>query len=158
MNKSELLQKLLLQLEHNLKVAKSATQLAMQAATDEETVPEHKYDTLALEASYLAHGQAMRVAECEEDLNQYRAISARKHGEHVSVGALITLVNTDDLYRHVYLGPCAGGMKVTLDGVEVSVVTPQSPLGAVLMGKTVDDEVCYQIGQNRFSYEITAID
>ncbi|MFI3277040.1 MAG: transcription elongation factor, partial [Vibrio sp.] len=52
MNKSELRQIIIEQLETRLRIAQSATQRAIDAATDEETVPEHKYDTLALEASY----------------------------------------------------------------------------------------------------------
>lgn len=158
MNKFELVEKICQQLEHNLKIAQSATQQAISAATDEETVPEHKYDTLALEASYLAHGQAMRVAEYEADLAQYRALIVKEGMDKVALGALVELVDVEDSYRYVYLGPCAGGIKVYHEGVEISVVTPKSPIGAALIGKVLDDEVSYQIGDNVFSYEISAID
>ncbi len=66
MNKADLVQIIIQQLEDKLHVAHASTQRAIDAATDEETVPEHKYDTLALEASYLAHGQAMRVQEVKK--------------------------------------------------------------------------------------------
>ena len=62
---SKLCDAILLALEEKLSIARSSTQRAIDAATDEETIPEHKYDTLALEASYLAHGQALRVQESE---------------------------------------------------------------------------------------------
>ncbi|MDW2239227.1 transcription elongation factor, partial [Vibrio sp. 1565-1] len=77
MNKAELIQIIIYQLEEKLRIAHASTQRAIDAATDEETVPEHKYDTLALEASYLAHGQAMRVQESEDELRQYRSMVIR---------------------------------------------------------------------------------
>ncbi|MDF5129497.1 transcription elongation factor, partial [Vibrio parahaemolyticus] len=72
MNKADLVQIIIQHLEEKLQVAHSSAQRAIDAATDEETVPEHKYDTLALEAAYLAHGQAMRIQDSEEELRQYR--------------------------------------------------------------------------------------
>ena len=90
MNKFDLVQIIIQQLEDKLHVAHASTQSAIDAATDEETVPEHKYDTLALEASYLAHGQAMRVQESEEELRQYRVLGVRVFVvDPIAVGAYV---------------------------------------------------------------------
>ncbi len=48
MSKPDLIQIIIQQLEEKLQVAHASTLRAIDAATDEETVPEHKYDTLAL--------------------------------------------------------------------------------------------------------------
>ena len=37
--------------------------------------------------------------------------------------------------------PWFGGVTVALDGKKVQVVTPPSPLGAALLGKTVGDAI-----------------
>ncbi|NMS58020.1 transcription elongation factor, partial [Vibrio parahaemolyticus] len=47
MNKADLVPIIIQHLEEKLQVAHSSAQRAIDAATDEETVPEHKYDTLA---------------------------------------------------------------------------------------------------------------
>ena len=63
MNKKLLQKHILTALETNHQTAISATQQAHDTATHEENIAENKYDTLGLEAAYLAHGQAQRQAQ-----------------------------------------------------------------------------------------------
>ena len=105
MNKFELLQTILLEMEKSLVIAQSATQRAIESATDEETVPEHKYDTLALEASYLAHGQAMRVEECERELSLMKQIQLPKNAESVMLGCLVSLLDDGDQAQYFFIAP-----------------------------------------------------
>ncbi len=71
-DKSLVITAVMAELQLRYQVAQDAVQSALDAATNEQTIPEHKYDTLALEASYLAHGQAKRVQECEQDIKQFK--------------------------------------------------------------------------------------
>nr|WP_070970838.1 GreA/GreB family elongation factor [Vibrio sonorensis] len=159
MNKAELLNAVVELAEQNLSIAKAATQTAMDAATDEQTKPEHKYDTLALEAAYLAHGQAMRVEECEQELAQLKALPEQSFvGRSAGVGAYIVLEDEQGKSRHLLLCPCSGGTVVTLAGVEISVVTPSSPIGRAVMGKQVDDEISLQVGDAEFCYELANLE
>ncbi|WP_236860664.1 hypothetical protein [Candidatus Reidiella endopervernicosa] len=77
MNKSELHENILQVLTALCRVANKAAMDAYNTATDDENVAENKYDTLGLEASYLAQGQAQRVAECEADLAVFRQLEPR---------------------------------------------------------------------------------
>ena len=158
MNKVDLVQIIIQQLEDKLQVAHASTQRAIDAATDEETVPEHKYDTLALEASYLAHGQAMRVQESEEELRQYRTLVLRDFVDaRIAVGAYVELVDENDVERAFFIGPCSGGLTVEWQGKEVFVLTPKSPLGRALMGKEEGEEVEMKIGDKTTCYEVVTI-
>ena len=65
MNKSQLKEEIVSMLQQQHNITLDAVNQAVASATDKETIPEHKYDTLALEAAYLAHGQAIRVTESE---------------------------------------------------------------------------------------------
>lgn len=58
MNKTAVYQQMLEKLAIDLDVLQRAAQTAYEAATHEENIAENKYDTLGLEASYLATGQA----------------------------------------------------------------------------------------------------
>lgn len=158
MNKVDLVQIIIQQLEDKLQVAHASTQRAIDAATDEETVPEHKYDTLALEASYLAHGQAMRVQESEEELRQYRTLVLRDFVDaRISVSAYVELVDENDVEKAFFIGPCSGGLTVEWQGKEVFVLTPKSPLGRALMGKEEGEEVEMKIGDKTTCYEVVTI-
>ncbi len=47
---------------------------------------------------------------------------------------------------YYFLGPCAGGTSVEVDGDEVLVITPASPLGRDLMGKRAGDRISLRSG------------
>ena len=157
MNKSELRQIILEQLESRLRIAQSATQRAIDAATDEETVPEHKYDTLALEASYLAHGQALRVQECEDDIQCYRNLVLRD-SEKIAVNSYVVVIDENDEYKHFFIGPRVGGLSVTWNHHEIAIVTVNAPFGKALMGKEVGDEIEFKVADKLFCYEVVSID
>ncbi|RTZ16084.1 transcription elongation factor [Vibrio aquaticus] len=157
MNKLELRQTILTLLQHKLAIAVSSAQRAMESATDEETVPEHKYDTLALEASYLAHGQAMRVQECEEEIRQMKELVLPDTPEKVVLGSLVTLLDLDEQPRLFFLAPCSGGLKVECGEESLMLVTFDSPLGKAMRSKQVGDEVEYSVGSFTHCYDIESI-
>ncbi|HAS6970230.1 TPA: transcription elongation factor [Vibrio parahaemolyticus] len=158
MNKAELIQIIIHQLEEKLRIAHASTQRAIDAATDEETVPEHKYDTLALEASYLAHGQAMRVQESEDELRQYRSMVIRDFTDApIGVGAYVVLVDENNIEKHFFIGPCSGGLTVAWQDQEVFVLTAKSPLGRALLGKEEGEEFEMKIGDKTTCYEVVTV-
>ena len=66
--KKRLLQKAIAHIKSELETAKLAADEAKNAATDEQSIAETQYDTLAIEASYLAHGQSVRYYELKNEL------------------------------------------------------------------------------------------
>lgn len=157
-DKPLLLEQILQILTKAHQVAVASAHSAIDAATNEQTVPEHKYDTLALEASYLAHGQAMRVQECEKEIAQFKQLPIHIASETVKLGSLVRLIDENDTLSWVFFAPCSGGLKFEYQQQFVTVVTLKSPLGAALLNKSVGDEVAYQVGDTPFCYEIDAID
>ncbi|WP_038174050.1 GreA/GreB family elongation factor [Vibrio pacinii] len=157
MNKLELRQTILTLLQQKLHVAQRSAQRALESATDEETVPEHKYDTLALEASYLAHGQAMRVQECEQEIALITQLPLCDSPQQVTLGCAVLLLDSQDHRRWFFTSPCSGGMKVWFDNQDVRLVTFESPLGKVLKSKQIGDEIHYHIAGSDYCYEIETI-
>ncbi|NIF29861.1 GreA/GreB family elongation factor [Pantoea sp. Tr-811] len=143
MNKATLLTRIVAALETDMEVLRRAAQTAYEAATAEENIAENKYDTLGLEASYLATGQARRTAEIRQALVTYQQLLLREYdpARGVQVSNLVTLEDEDGGRRRLFLGPEAAGLKVGEGEGLVTVITPRSPLGQLLVGKRVDDEV-----------------
>ena len=143
MDKATLLQRIVTTLEHDMQVLRRAAQTAYEAATAEENIAENKYDTLGLEASYLATGQARRSAEIRQALLIYQQLLLRDYdpARGVQVSNLVTLEDEDGGQRRVFIGPEAAGLKIGEGDGLVTVITPRSPLGQQLMGKKTDDEV-----------------
>ncbi|MDA0146812.1 GreA/GreB family elongation factor [Vibrio sp. LaRot3] len=158
MNKSQLVALIVQALKAKLQVAHSSTQRAIDAATDEETVPEHKYDTLALEAAYLAHGQAMRVQECEQQLSQFRTMPIiDKQGLPVSIGCYVEVEDENEQLKRFFIAPNSGGLCVDYNGVDVFLLTPESPMGKAMMGKQQEDEIELEIAGKRTEYYLVTV-
>ncbi|BDM24196.1 MULTISPECIES: transcription elongation factor GreAB [Pseudomonas] len=143
MDKALLLSRIITALETDMEVLRRAAQTAYEAATAEENIAENKYDTLGLEASYLATGQARRTAEIRQALLTYQQLLLREYdpARGVQVSNLVTLEDERGDQRVLFLGPEAAGLKIGEGEELVTVITPRSPLGQQLIGKKVDDEL-----------------
>jgi transcription elongation GreA/GreB family factor len=120
----------------------AAAEEARATATNKENTAENKYDTLGLEAAYLAHGQSERVLQLEADVAAYVALKGRlKDHTVVGVGTLIQLEQETGESRFLFIGPASGGLVVSVIGITVTVITPGSPLGKALLGAGIDDDV-----------------
>ncbi|MFJ7885305.1 transcription elongation factor GreAB [Pseudomonas sp. NPDC096917] len=143
MNKTAVYQQMLEKLAIDLDVLQRAAQTAYEAATHEENIAENKYDTLGLEASYLATGQARRVEEIRQALKNCQAMPLTPFNptQGIQLGALVRLEAENGSAQWLFLAPEAAGLKLDHDGHTVTVITPRAPLGAALLGKQVEDEV-----------------
>ena len=157
MNKTELLQAIIAQLSHDLDVHFTAAKSAHEAATHEENIPDNRYDTLALEASYVAQGQANRAHQLRQSIEIYRQLKLRTADAAIRLTSLVTLEDAAGMIKMVFIGPAEGGLKIEQQGKEVVVITPGSPMGRALLGKSIADTVEIEAGSSRTEYEIVAV-
>ena len=156
MNKIQLHQQLMTHLQSLLNNAKAAAKRAHETATSEENVAENKYDTLALEAAYLAQGQSQRVTQCQADIDTCISLPLNKSTTG-GLGALVVLVNELDEAKYLLICPVAGGVKLKWEQHTVLVITPESPIGAALLNQQTDDQVSITINNNKQHFEILQI-
>ncbi|MBR7888477.1 GreA/GreB family elongation factor [Marinomonas sp. A79] len=159
MNKRNLHQQIIDALLARYNNAKWAAKQAHDAATNEESVAENKYDTFGLEASYLAHGQSQRVLECEADWQSFvkAELNSVDKESPIKLWSLVSLAAIDSpnpKNKHFFLSPCAGGLRVDLEEEEIFLVTPSSPVGKVLLGRSIEDEVTLMQNGQQTQYEI----
>jgi transcription elongation GreA/GreB family factor len=154
-DKAELKAELVAQLTAALDSAERAHAAAIEGATHTEARAENPKDTRGLEQSYLARGQAQRVAELQAGLAAVAALAVRRFApaDPVALGALVT-VDEDGAAQRLFLAPHGGG-SVLAGGVQV--VTPSSPLGRAVLGKRVDDDVELRLPGRVRSLLVTAI-
>jgi hypothetical protein len=85
MTKPQLVTAIIARLESDLALFTAAARQTHAAATHEECQPDNKYDTTALEASYLAQGQANRAQEIRQGLEAYRAMELQEFDDDTPV-------------------------------------------------------------------------
>ena len=91
-------------------------------------------DTTGFESAFLARGYAMHCIDLAHRLEELKAMEVEDFsGQEIDIGALaeVEMGGEDDSYL---LLNCGGGIEVNVDGRKVTVITPESPLGQVLMG------------------------
>lgn len=159
MTKQQLIATIIARLEADLALFTAAALHAHAAATHAECQPDNKYDTTALEASYIAQGQANRAQEIRRSLEAYRALTAQTFDDDtpVRLTALVTLEDEVGNERRLFIGPQAGGMKLADAGGEIVVITPASPLGKRLLGLITGDELQGEDAGRGTFYTIVAV-
>jgi len=157
MNKTIILQAIIKRLSLDLEVIFAAAKISHEASTHEENAPDNKYDTLALEASYVAQGQANRAAQLRDAIEIYRQLSADGKNGVISLSSLVTIEDEYGSIKILFIGPVEGGLKIEEDGKEIVVITPTSPMGRGLLGRSVGDTAEIEIGTNRTEYTIVEV-
>jgi len=159
MNKKKIIRDILVYLEQELSAIKNAANNAHLAATDDQSVAETQYDTLAIEASYLAEGQSRRVTDIQQAKHEVEQLVIREFHETspITLGALVKIMNEDHVKQWYFIAPAAGGFSGMLNEQSYTVVTPSSPMAKALIGKFINDEVELMIGVNKRLNEIIGI-
>jgi transcription elongation factor GreA len=98
-----------------------------------------------------------RIRDLERQLRDPEIIEAGGGGDEVAAGTLVTLRLIEDSDEadddETYL--MALSPEERAPGVRT--VTPSSPLGSVLLGRRVGDQVTYEAPGGKFAYEVVAI-
>lgn len=140
--KSVLLEKIRSDLRASLERLAKAAQEAHAAATDPGSKAEGKYDTRSLEASYLAAGQARQVDELAESLRIFESVRFEDFQitDEIDRGALVE-VDLRGETTYFLLVPTCGGRAIVHDGLEITLLSPESGLYRKLLGMRLGDEL-----------------
>lgn len=158
MDKKTVIEMVVAALVRDLRVLVTSVQSSNEEASHEQNKPENKYDTRALEASYLARGQSRQVVELERAIQEFQTLSSApwQAGAPIDIGALLVLKSgrTEDVYL---LGPKGGGVEVVCDGTTVTVITPQSPLGRLLVEKMEGETIVFSSSREERRLKIAKV-
>ncbi|WDE05795.1 hypothetical protein SG34_002330 [Thalassomonas viridans] len=159
MLKESLVKNIIQHLQHELDNATLAAEKAHLAAIDDQSVAETQYDTLAIEAGYLAQGQSRRIVEFQDALAAYRQLDLSPYSQDaaISLGHLVQLDGDAKQQHWFFLGPAAAGYRTSIQGHKFTVITPHSPMGKALKGKYPDDEICVALGKGELKDFIAAV-
>jgi hypothetical protein len=156
MDKHAIIAALCESLEAEIARATESAERTRAGAVHEEARPENDKDTRALEASYLARGQAQRVVDLQQALKLVRFMDVRTFGaaDAIGISALIQLQSESES-RWYFFAPSGGGRRLTApDDTPVDVITPEAPLGRALIGRVLGDDFVLRAGGRAVEWEI----
>jgi len=157
LQKHDVLIAIIAQMEDDLLVLERAVSMARDTATHADCLGSSKYETMGLEASYLAQGQGSRLLEIERGLEYFRRVNLAESPAGIALSSLVELKDEQGEQQLLWLAAEAGGLKVQHGEMMIMVITPKSPLGRVLLGKVAGDEVEITVSGSTRCYEISTL-
>lgn len=165
--KEQVIKHLIEKFESELNAITRSAKAAHEAATHEETKAEDQHDTFALEASFLAHGQATRVAELERTLSEFGIYLEQANivvENKVKPGTLIEC-ESEGIVSHIFFAVLGGGTNIHTSvkvgpnesAISVKVVSIHSPLGEELEDAQVGEDVTFVNRDVEKIYRIVSI-
>lgn len=146
LEKEKIRSAILQELEQQLEVMSKSVSAAQEATTHSESKSEGKYDTRAIESGYLAGAQGARLQSLKSKVALCKKMSFRdfKESDEIGVTALVeTKVDTLDLSTWYFLLSHVGGFSITVDGIQISVITTDSVAGLELVSLQVGDNFSF---------------
>lgn len=131
-DKKIILEKLIENLQRELIEVESAAKSSRDLATQDDLKSEGKYDTRAIEASYLAGAQSKRVEEIKTDIQMLEDIEI-KDSKKLQMGSL-ALIEHNRTERYYFLTSTSGGTILSIEGQIVMVISVFSPIGNEALG------------------------
>jgi hypothetical protein len=158
MNKSQLLKQIVVALGESLEVLERAARASHDEATHESSRAESKYDTRGLEAAYLAGGQARQAREIMEAMKLYSSLPTRVFAPDFLIDLPpVVKLEIDSAPNFYFIGPKSGGVEVNFNREEITVITPQSPLGQNLVGKKSGQSWTAKVGNSNVKYRVAKV-
>ncbi len=140
MDKAAVLEAVIGLLREDLRKSVNASREAADYATHEESRAESKWDTQGLEASYLAAGQAGQARQWAEAVTALEGARDSLLRPRMDIGnGALAVCDFGGKEEVFFFAPVAGGVVVSVEGTEVTVITPQSPLAGRLAGLRAGD-------------------
>ena len=158
MKKSVLVKQIIASLTESLNVLEKAARASHAEATHDSSRAESKYDTRGLEAAYLAGGQARQAKEILDSIKIYETLATRDYtpGEPIDLTAVVGL-DAEGTHSSYFIGPKSGGLEIEHARKEITVITPQSPLGQNLMGRKAGHRWVAKLGGSTIKYHIISV-
>jgi transcription elongation GreA/GreB family factor len=158
MKKAQLIRNIVACLRQSLAVLEKAARASHAEATHESSKAESKYDTRGLEAAYLAGGQARHAKEILDSIKIYEALESKDFAadDAIDLTALVEL-DTGGTRSIYFIGPKNGGLEIEHQRKEITVITPQSPLGQNLMGKKAGQRWTATLGSSVVKHHIVSV-
>lgn len=145
-------------LKANFHATLSAAENAKEGSNHEDAVAKSKYDTHGLELSYFAGSQfeRARAVEAKIAVLENTLFPAFAANDAIDIGALAQLQGKTGKIQNYLMSDIGAGLDILYQGEKVVVISPDSPLGAAIMGLSQGEAVAAREFQKQ-AYSILAV-
>lgn len=160
MNKHELLQNVIEKIRQEIKSAEQSFESTKKAAIEAPGAMQSHSDTTKFQMGQLAGEIQRSIYEKNLAINTLQNMihsNLSSDFKKVEMGSLIETLNESGVREFYFILPVGGGIKIIDNSKIISIITPQAPLVAALLGKQKKEVVKLKIGQLQRELKITHI-
>jgi transcription elongation GreA/GreB family factor len=154
-DKKQIIQKLLEKLNSEHKEMENVIKPMKDLVTSDALKSEGKYDTRAVEASYLVGAQLKRFEEIKIDMQMLEEIYLA-FSEKVQLGTL-ALLEHNNIERYYFFSSTVGGAMLTINDVTILNISVFSPLGNSALGLSAGESFEVETPRDVRSYRIISL-
>jgi len=153
--KQSVVTKIINLLEDNLLQLDEVAQSAKENINSQDMKQESKYDTRAIEASYLQGAQLARLKQIKLDMTFLKSMKLQVSNV-VSTGSLV-LLRIDNQEMFYFITPVSTLKTIEIEGVNINLVTVSSPFGQGLLNLEVGDDFLLELNDTELLYQVVSI-
>ena len=155
LEKKIILKKIIEKLNDELAEMEKVTRPMKDLVKSDALKSEGKYDTRAIEASYLVGAQLKRMEEIKTDIQMLEEIDLTP-ADKIQMGSLAQLT-TNGIDRFYFFTSASGGTMIALEGNTVLTISVFSPLGHNALGLLVGESFDVETPKEMRNYLVKAI-
>ncbi len=141
----------------DLESAQSVSNNSKSSVQTGDLKSDGKYDTRAVEASYLAGAHLKRVQEIQGQLELLEEMRTDLDNSTISIGSIVEL-ELEGKSKKYFLSPAKGGSGIIVNGNTYLVISVFSPIGNAIVNQSVGDEVEVELKNGSRIYKILSIE
>lgn len=151
--KSEVLEKLICQIERTSEVVAQAAERTRQDVINAEGRMQTRYGSEKEETGYLADGLSQRNQEIRQGLGLLRSLNLPQSPQKVERGCLVRIADERGDASDYFILPYGGGESIATEHGEITVLSPTAPLGRLILNKSKGDRFPFN-GMSKQTYTI----
>ena len=156
-DKRKIIQHLIENLKRELHEVEAAAKSTKDLATADDLKSEGKYDTRAIEASYLASAQNKRVEELKLDIQLLEDIEVPETpSSTIQLGSL-AVISCNGQERFYFISSTSGGSMLQIDGHSMLVISVFSPIGNEALGLSAGESFEVETPKEIRNYEVVKV-
>ena len=141
-DKTKLLEAVLQIVEAEIEHLQTGLAHAKHAKLEAPGRMQSRYDTMGIEAGWVADGLNKTLGEKQESLRLLTRFQFPAETKRVGLGSLVGIGSRNGLPQDFYFVlPGAGGTSITLENNEINIITPQAPIARKISGKMLGNEI-----------------
>lgn len=139
MNLKELLIRMI---KADIEKQRQSFESARQASIDAPGRMQSRYDTMGIESAWVADGLARAIQEKVLNLKYLETFQWDESPVCVGIGSIVKILSSDSPDpEYFFILPVLSGYELCENGLTVTTLSPETPLGKVLIGKKAGEKI-----------------